>query len=50
VKDKALYEIKQALRAWYECLRDFFIENDFRIGKVDSTLLTRKIGKDLFVY
>jgi hypothetical protein len=46
---KALYGLKQAPRAWYECLRDFLIKNGFRIGKVDSTLLTRKIGKDLFV-
>jgi hypothetical protein len=28
---------------------DFLIKNDFRIGKADSTLFTRKIGKDLFV-
>jgi hypothetical protein len=28
---------------------DFLIENGFRIGKIDSTLFTRKIGKDLFV-
>jgi hypothetical protein len=42
---KALYELKQALRAWYECLRDFLIENGFRIGKADSTLFTRKMGK-----
>jgi hypothetical protein len=46
---KTLYGIKQASRAWYECLRDFFIENGFRIGKTDSTLFTRKMGKDLFV-
>jgi hypothetical protein len=46
---KALYGLKQAPRAWYECLKDFLIKNGFRIGKVDSTLLTRKIGKDLFV-
>jgi hypothetical protein len=46
---KALYGLKQAPRAWYECLRDFLIENGFRIGKADSTLFTRKIGKDLFV-
>jgi hypothetical protein len=30
-------------------LRDFFIENGFRIGKTDSTLFTRKMEKDLFV-
>jgi hypothetical protein len=46
---KVLYGFKQAPRAWYECLRDFLIENCFRIGKVDSTLFTRKMGKDLFV-
>jgi hypothetical protein len=46
---KVLYGIKQAPRAWYECLRDFFIENNFRTGKTDSTLFTRKRGKDLFV-
>jgi hypothetical protein len=46
---KALYELKQAPRAWYECLRNFLIKNGFRIGKADSTLFTRKMGKDLFV-
>jgi hypothetical protein len=30
-------------------LRDLLIENGFMIGKVDSTLFTRKMGKDLFV-
>jgi hypothetical protein len=47
---KTLYGLKQAPRAWYKCLRDFLIENSFRIGKTDSTLFTRKMGKDLFVY
>jgi hypothetical protein len=46
---KTLYGLKQAPRAWYEWLRDFLIENGFRIGKADSTLFTRKMGKDLFV-
>jgi hypothetical protein len=31
---KALYELKQVSRAWYECLRDFLIENGFKIGKM----------------
>jgi hypothetical protein len=47
---KMLYGLKQASRAWYECLREFLIENGFRIGKADSTLFTRKMGKDLFVW
>jgi hypothetical protein len=47
---KALYVLKQAPRAWYKWLRDFLIENGFRIGKTDSTLFTRKMGKDLFYF
>jgi hypothetical protein len=44
-----LYGLKQAPREWYECLREFLIQNGFRIGKANSTLFTRKMGKDLFV-
>jgi hypothetical protein len=43
------YELKQAPRVCYECLRDFLIENSLRIGKADSTLFTRKMGKHLFI-
>jgi hypothetical protein len=46
---KAIYGLKQAPRAWYECFQYFLIENGFRIGKADSTLFTRKMGKDFFV-
>jgi hypothetical protein len=46
---KALYRLKQAPRAWYECLRDFLITNGFKVGKVDPTLFTKTIAKDLFV-
>jgi hypothetical protein len=46
---KTLYGLKQVPRTWYECLMDFLIKNGFRIGKVNSTLFTRKMGKDLFV-
>jgi hypothetical protein len=46
---KALYGLKQAPRVWYEWIRDILLENGFMIGKADSTLFTRKIGKDLFV-
>jgi hypothetical protein len=45
-----LYGLKQAPKALYECLRDFLIENGFRIGKTDSTLFTRKMGKDMYRY
>ena len=45
---KALYGLKQAPRAWYERLRDFLLSKGFTMGKVDTTLFIKKIGKDLF--
>jgi hypothetical protein len=46
---KALYGLKQAPRAWYECPRDFLITNGFKVGKVDPTLFTKIVAKDLFI-
>jgi hypothetical protein len=46
---KALYGLKQAPRAWYERLRDFLLSKGFIMGKVNTTLFIKKIGKDLFV-
>jgi hypothetical protein len=46
---KALYGLKQAPRAWYEYLRDFLITNGFKVGKVDPTLFTKMLAKDLFI-
>jgi hypothetical protein len=46
---KALYGLKQAPRAWYECLRDFLITNGFKVGKVDPTLFTKIVAKDLII-
>jgi hypothetical protein len=46
---KALRGLKQAPRVWSECLRDFLIDNGFRIGKADSTFFTRRVDKDLFI-
>jgi hypothetical protein len=42
---KTLYGFKQAPKVWYECLRDFLIENSVKIGKTDFTLFTRKCLK-----
>ena len=42
---KALYGLKQAPRAWYERLRDFLLSKGFTMGKVDTTLFIKKIGK-----
>jgi hypothetical protein len=47
---KSLYGLKQAPRAWYERLQDFLISKRFKIGKVDTTLFTKMIKDDLFIY
>lgn len=39
---KALYELKQALKAWYERLSSFVVQNGLSRGIVDTTLF-RKI-------
>src|SRR6266536_2518228 len=46
---KALYGLKQAPRAWYKCLTKFLIEKGFDIGKIDSTLFTKRVNGELFV-
>jgi hypothetical protein len=46
---KTLYELKQAPGAWYECLKDFLLKNEFVMGKADSTLFTHKVDKDIFI-
>jgi hypothetical protein len=45
----ALYGLNQALRAWYECLRNFLISNGFKVRKADPTHFTKTIDKDLFI-
>jgi hypothetical protein len=35
--------------AWYERLRDFLVSKGFKVGKVDTTLFTKKIEDDLFI-
>jgi hypothetical protein len=46
---KELYGLKQAPCAWYERLQDFLVSKGFKIGKVDTTLFTKKIDDDLFI-
>jgi hypothetical protein len=46
---KVLYGLKQAPRSWYERLRNFLLSKGFKMGKVDTTLFTKKVGIDLFV-
>jgi len=47
--DKALYDLKQAPRAWYERLWNFLIENGFQRGKVDNILFLKSTGEHLLI-
>ncbi|GJV24625.1 putative ribonuclease H-like domain-containing protein, partial [Tanacetum coccineum] len=46
---KALYGLHQAPRAWYETLSSFLIENGFRRGTIDKTLLIKKKKSDIML-
>jgi hypothetical protein len=46
---KTLCGLKQAPRAWYECISDFLTQNGCKISKANSTLFTRNVDKDLFI-
>ncbi|GJS62716.1 uncharacterized mitochondrial protein-like protein [Tanacetum coccineum] len=44
---KAIYELKQAPRAWYDMLSSFLLSQKFSKGTVDPTLFIRREGKDI---
>nr|GFB72541.1 retrovirus-related Pol polyprotein from transposon TNT 1-94 [Tanacetum cinerariifolium] len=46
---KALYELKQAPRAWYDTLSIFLLDNNLSKGTVNPTLFTRKTGKHILL-
>ena len=46
---KALYGLKQAPRVWYDKLKNFLLENDFSMGKADTTLFVKHKNKDMIV-
>nr|GEU65569.1 hypothetical protein [Tanacetum cinerariifolium] len=45
----ALYGLKQALRAWYDELSTFLLQNGFSKGTIDPTLFTRRFDDDILV-
>ncbi|GJU92084.1 retrovirus-related pol polyprotein from transposon TNT 1-94 [Tanacetum coccineum] len=47
--DKALYELKQALRAWYETLLTYLTEHKFVRGNIDNTLFVYKTQIDVIL-
>jgi hypothetical protein len=46
---KALHGLKQALRAWYDRLKSFLIDNNFNIDKIDTIYFTKRKGKDILI-
>ncbi|GKG15961.1 putative ribonuclease H-like domain-containing protein, partial [Tanacetum coccineum] len=40
--EKALYGLHQALRAWYETLSTYLLDNGFQRRKIDKTLFIRR--------
>ncbi|GJU37297.1 putative ribonuclease H-like domain-containing protein [Tanacetum coccineum] len=40
--EKALYELHQAPRAWYETLSTYLLDNGFQRGKIDKTFFTKR--------
>ena len=46
---KALYDLKQAPRAWYQRLTDFLIQNNFKRGEADRTLFVKRTKIDFIV-
>nr|GEY43126.1 hypothetical protein [Tanacetum cinerariifolium] len=46
---KVLYGLKQALRAWYDELSNFLLQNHFFKGTTDPTLFIRRFVDDILV-
>jgi hypothetical protein len=42
--NKALFCLKQALRARYEHLRELLKDRGFEVGKIDPTFFTKKVN------
>nr|GEU40286.1 hypothetical protein [Tanacetum cinerariifolium] len=47
--EKALYRLHQALRAWYETLAKYILENGFHRGKIDQTLFIKRQKDDILL-
>ncbi|GKB50168.1 putative ribonuclease H-like domain-containing protein [Tanacetum coccineum] len=47
--EKALYGLHQALRAWYETLSTYLLDNRFQRGQIDKTLFNKRIKSDILL-
>ncbi|GKE66255.1 putative ribonuclease H-like domain-containing protein [Tanacetum coccineum] len=46
---KVLYSLHQALRAWYETLAKYLLDNGFHKGNIDQTLFIEKQKRDILL-
>ena len=46
---KALYGLKQEPTAWYNRLKNFLLDNDFSMGKMDIALFVKHKNQDIIV-
>ena len=46
---KLLYGLKQAQRAWYDCLTTYLLDHGFKKGQADQTLFVKRDEKSLIV-
>ncbi|GJT08317.1 retrovirus-related pol polyprotein from transposon TNT 1-94 [Tanacetum coccineum] len=46
---KALYDVKQAPKAWYDRLKSFLIKHEYNMEMVDNTLFTKKKSSNLII-
>ena len=47
--EKAVYGLKQALRAWYETLSEFLVMSGYKRGVIDPTLFRKANGNHLML-
>nr|GEY87795.1 hypothetical protein [Tanacetum cinerariifolium] len=47
--EKSLYGLHQALRAWYETLSTYLLENGFQRGQIDKTLFINRFKGDILL-
>ncbi|GKA02555.1 putative ribonuclease H-like domain-containing protein [Tanacetum coccineum] len=47
--EKALYGLHQALKAWYETLSTYLLDNGFPRGQIDKTLFIKRVKGDILL-
>ncbi|GKD00451.1 putative ribonuclease H-like domain-containing protein [Tanacetum coccineum] len=47
--ENALHGLHQALRAWYETLSTYLLDNGFQRGKIDKTLFIKRDKSDILL-